>query len=785
MKRTGLILILILALSIIPAQAGTSNPIGYEINGDVVTIWNPDTSYYFNKTSGIQWVENPDEYWSRNVFSVGYYSGDEWVQMYSADSLGNFNREINSDHSTFVNATLWRDFTYSGYELRLGVNYYLGVDDTELSVTPFIKNLDYRAFPASLGFSWAVTDIDIPRPFGVDMIHINDTTYPLAGTYDLTFKDMKHITNGSIVYDSNYRIFDYTEYLTLEWDHSLDYQVHLECNGVQDEAVITWLVNAGIFQPGQTKQTTLYWADAEGDYTGVHWNTDGQTNSPSGVTTDGVNTWVIDTVNTFVYRYTLAGAFVSSFTTGGELPGAGMQGITNNGTHLFAVSNTPGVIYIYTMAGGYTGSSLNINAHEGFPQGITTNGTYIWVVGKTDDIHRFWMNGTFIDQFDLTAPNAAGTGITTDSESIWVVDNSDDEVYKYWVNGTFITNWDTSGEAGNAGGLTQFSPLIYVLDLTNEEVYVYEGLPIAPTIDSVDNDAIINRNEASWINVTVVDLLGVANIDYVDLTVNTSGGAENFTFRWTQVNDTFTEREDPDNIVLLNTTDSESNNLDATATIVSFLFTMTGGTSGLADVTIVAFNDAGLSDTRLFPNQFAFALFGWTDVGWLINDAGEFWGISDIMGDLQTLITGLSGDFSVSITNFLGMVRQQLRLVYQIIGWFIAQFTGMVTTVLNVWNALYGILDGTSIVVTGVGNWWTFIALDNWIDGLYLGIFILWIESISKRGRTQGEITVFLADVNQLINISSFFVSISLTVFELVLNKVLTLFDAIMTVVPI
>ena len=49
----------------------------------------------------------------------------------------------------------------------------------------------------------------------------------------------------------------------------------------------------------------------------------------------------------------------------------------------------------------------------------------------------------------------------------------------------------------------------------------------------------------------------------------------------------------------------------------------------------------------------------------------------------------------------------------------------------------------------------------------------------------RNELQILLADGNQAINFTSFFVSISLTVFELVIGKVLTLFDAIMTVVPV
>ena len=114
MKKLGLVLILLLGLSLVPTQAAPDNPIGYSIEGDVVTLYNPDTTYYFNKTNGAQWVENPDQYWTRNIFGIGYYlANGTYVEIASADSLGSFNRDIESDYSTYVNATLWKDFTYN------------------------------------------------------------------------------------------------------------------------------------------------------------------------------------------------------------------------------------------------------------------------------------------------------------------------------------------------------------------------------------------------------------------------------------------------------------------------------------------------------------------------------------------------------------------------------------------------------------------------------------------------------------------------------------------------
>jgi len=400
MKKAALFLICIIIMGILPVQvpiqAKTNDPIGYEINGDVVEIWNPDTVYYFNKTNGAQWVENPDRYWSRNVFGIGYYSDGEWVQMYSSDDLGIFNKEINSDFETYVTATLWRDFNYNGYDLRLGIEYHLELEDTDLSVTIYAKNIDYRTYPVPLGFSWTLTDIDIPNPLGQDTIYINGSDYRLNGVYDLSFSDMRHNENGTTVYDPHYRLYDYTEYLTLEWDETLSYSVKLKCNGVQEEARITLLVNAGIFQPSQEKQTTLLWADAEGDYTGIHWDTSSESNNPWGITTNGVYVWIVDAADDEVYRYYPDGTYIDSFDTTG---------------------------------------------HGGDPYGVATDNVNIYTVDPgTDTVYKWTMAGVYVSAFDISAKSGDGYGITTDGVNIWISDTGDDEIYKYTMAGVYVSS---------------------------------------------------------------------------------------------------------------------------------------------------------------------------------------------------------------------------------------------------------------------------------------------------------------------------------------------------------
>ena len=97
--------------------------IGYEFLDDnkVVHIWNTQDDYFFDVDSGIQLTNHYEDYWTRNIFCIGYYNNDEWNKINCADELTGFNKDIDTDSSTFVEAVLWKDIEYNGYNLRLGV----------------------------------------------------------------------------------------------------------------------------------------------------------------------------------------------------------------------------------------------------------------------------------------------------------------------------------------------------------------------------------------------------------------------------------------------------------------------------------------------------------------------------------------------------------------------------------------------------------------------------------------------------------------------------------------
>ena len=783
MKKLGLVLIIFLLASGFPAQASPDNPIGFEVNGDVVTIWNPDTTYYFNKTNGAQWVENPDVYWSRNIFGIDYYNGTDWVQMYSADDLGTFNREINSDFSTYVNATLWRDFTYNGYELRLGINYYLGVDDTDLSVTPFIKNIDYRTYPVPLGFSWTLTDIDIPNENDRDRIYINRTYYDLDGVYDVTFSDMKHESNGTVEYDNYFRISDYTEFLTLYWDESLSYSVRIQGNGVQSEASVTWMVNAGIFAPGQEKSTTLLWADAEGDFITV-WTLNALNQDPRGITTDGTNIWTVDQVDRTLYKYDMAGGYISGSLL--HATGVTPTGVTTDGANIYVSDSAVDKVFKYQMNGVYV-SDWALNAGNTASGGITMNATHIFVTDLTDDaVYKYQHDGTFVDFWTIVVPAISSPrGITMNETGFWIADNPDANVTRYDLDGTWVYGWNLNVLNADAEGFTTNTSTFMCVDDNDASVYVYEGkLPTAPINLALDSSPVFSRDEYNWVNATVFDDNGFADLFNVTIQVNTTGGAENFTLSWLQSTGAFSEVSDPDNIVTLGA--SVRVNINATTDRIAFNFTMTSGTVGLCDVRLTSFDDGGLNDTDLFNNEFEFSYFNWVDeVYFFINSAFKQLGdIDNYMTLITAQVTALAVWFESSLTRIVELFVQQFTVINEVYNFFLTWVGNMFGIVLDFSRFYQSILDGTNPLIqpfVTLGNIWDLIGYDIWVDAAPLFLFIIWISSVGSRGKqiVGGELQVFINDINTSISLISYFTGIFIYVVETVIARVYGLFDAV------
>lgn len=448
------------------------NQIGYEIYGDTVYMWNTQDNYFFEKDSGIQLTNHYEDYWTKNVFCLGYYNNDEWNKIKCSDELTGFNRDIETDNLTYVNATLWKDINYQGYDIRFGVQYHLGLNDENLSVKIYVKNIGVD-IPFDLGFGWKIKDWEIPgNQVGGDSILINDTMYDLDGIFDLTFENMN---------ESFLRGNDYTEFLRIDWDNNLDYKVKMFGDGNQENFHVSILINGGHFNPTQEKSTTFKWIDAEGDYTGFSFDTNIHgAGAARGVTNNNTFIWLTDSSDDEVYIFLMDGTFTGNTFDTAATGLSNPFGITNNNTFIWIVDFTDNEVYKFNMDGTYAGFSFDTEAAgSDAPVGATNNNTFIWVTDTTDDeVYKFWMNGTYTgDSFDTNASGNTGPfGITTNNEFIWVTDSTESEVFKYTMDGTYTgTSFDTAG-SGNAApfGITNNITFFYVVDSSDDEVYQYE-----------------------------------------------------------------------------------------------------------------------------------------------------------------------------------------------------------------------------------------------------------------------------------------------------------------------
>jgi plastocyanin len=239
-----------------PTQPKT---IGHELldNNQILYIWNKYDHYYFNTTSGIQLTNHKDDYWSHNVMMLGYYNNDQWNLIYRTDELTGFTKNIESDNQTYVNATIWKDLSYQGYDFRLAIRYHLGKDDTDLTVIPYIKNLG-SSIPYTLGFGWELKDIQIDMTPENDYIEIDDTSYYLNSTLDNSYTDLDE-TRFTIKEDITP---NKSESLYMIWNNTLDYKVTVHSQANQSNAPVTLFIKIGTLNSGQEKYTELLWHDA-------------------------------------------------------------------------------------------------------------------------------------------------------------------------------------------------------------------------------------------------------------------------------------------------------------------------------------------------------------------------------------------------------------------------------------------------------------------------------------------------------------------------------------------
>lgn len=231
-------------------------PVGYSYSPDskVLHIWNFEDDYYFNATSGMQFTNHYNEYWSKNVFCGGYWDGDNWIKFACVDELP-FTWSINTDNQTYINVTGYRDVKFLGRKVRFALRYHLKTYDTRLSVIPYMKNIGTLNIPLIMGFAWRIKDINI------DMEEENNTLRVYNSFYEESLVGLEKTyvdTDGYLFINNN----DSKEHIFLGWDKNIPHIVDVRLEEGQYNSPVSLGLKIGTLAVEQEKSTVIEWVDA-------------------------------------------------------------------------------------------------------------------------------------------------------------------------------------------------------------------------------------------------------------------------------------------------------------------------------------------------------------------------------------------------------------------------------------------------------------------------------------------------------------------------------------------
>lgn len=237
-----------------------NNSVGYELidSNQVLHIWNVEDDYYFNATSGMQFTNHYEDYWSKNIFCGGYYNAGIWNKLVCVDELP-FSWSIETDNENYVNVTGYKDISYLAYDLRVALRYSLEKWDTRLTIIPYIKNIGDENILFDLGFAWNIRNIQIDMEEEDNVLEVYDLEDGFYGGINLNGLNAQNTSNIDAIWIKNNNT---AENIFLDWNESLNYALQVAEVAGQYNSPITLFIKIGGLEIGQEKKTEIFWIDA-------------------------------------------------------------------------------------------------------------------------------------------------------------------------------------------------------------------------------------------------------------------------------------------------------------------------------------------------------------------------------------------------------------------------------------------------------------------------------------------------------------------------------------------
>ena len=230
--------------------------------------------------------------------------------------------------------------------------------------------------------------------------------------------------------------------------------------------------------------------------------------NPFDITTDGTNLYVVDTDCHTIRQIVIANGtatILAGTGSSGSANGVGTlasfnqpKGITTDGTNLYVADSLNHLIRqigidnrsVTTLAGTVldngSANGTGTSASFYFPMGITTDGTNLYVADKDNDLIRQIVistkavttlagggSGVGTDGTGTTASFNSPTGITTDGTNLYVAEHDNNKIRQIVIANRSVTTLAGTGTGGNTNGAGSVARFRNPAGITTDGIDLY------------------------------------------------------------------------------------------------------------------------------------------------------------------------------------------------------------------------------------------------------------------------------------------------------------------------
>lgn len=213
------------------------------------------------------------------------------------------------------------------------------------------------------------------------------------------------------------------------------------------------------------------------------------------------------------------GAQIMALFTAAQGTGTNPIGVTTDGSNFYVTDTVDDEVEIYDSTGAPIGT-FSVLAQTGFPEGLTyspeTDQIFVidgeFTTSPPDSILRYQTNGTFLGQTDLTTLSNDGAGYDPARCSVWVYESAGDSITQFSeFDQSILTTFAGTNTAGFGGGegVAVIGDVLYVMAAGTDTLVSFD-IADAPSV-CLAGEPVVEVPTLNWMGmVALFALLAVA-----------------------------------------------------------------------------------------------------------------------------------------------------------------------------------------------------------------------------------------------------------------------------------